>query len=152
MSDANKISQKQAIACLQKLRVGYGSGDDKVEASQASGPCVLHLKALGERYPKMKVSLEPEGLPPTKKKRPSEYSIHHLVIRSKGELIIKGLEVSHLCHQSRCIEASHLIQESGALNRDRQPCAKAQLITITCDCGRTHTVNPCQHEPACILT
>lgn len=81
-----------------------------------------------------------------------EFYVHHLVIRSKGELVDQAMQVSHLCHQKRCITVDHIIQETGEANRARQMCVGARHLVIPCDCGRTHIVNPCRHTPVCVCS
>jgi hypothetical protein len=80
--------------------------------------------------------------------------VHHLVIVAtlKGDtsqFANNNYEVSHLCHNTDCINAEHVRLESKELNADRNRCNGQSWIT--CPCGCEHTFNPCKHEPQCIL-
>jgi hypothetical protein len=138
----NNISMQLAKKALKRLQDGYSSGGKFIPkaTTNADKQCLLHNKAFKERYPKMKI----EG--------PQEYYIHHLVIRAKGEVLNEQLQVSHLCHEKTCINPAHIIQESGHLNRSRQPCSGASLLKVVCSCGCVTIANPCRHEPKCILS
>jgi len=135
MSDANQIDQATALRSLKML---------DVYPKEATG-CKIHGKSPSTfRYAKMKA----HGTG-----RRQEYFIHHLVVISRGEKILGGdFQVSHLCHEKRCIKQEHIIQESAETNRSRQACASATLIEVSCPCcAHTFTVNPCRHNPPCIL-
>lgn len=56
----------------------------------------------------------------------------------------EGVEVSHRCHNSWCVNLAHLTAEARDVNTDRQ------------SCRRTHSQNPqleikCPHVPSCIF-
>lgn len=132
------VTAAQAQEVLLRLRSGY-LGIDR--ATLLTNGCVLHQKTPNEqRYVKTKL----RGGSRT------EFYIHHLVVRASGELINRALEVSHLCHNKRCINPEHLIQETQEYNRSRQPCAIMKVYNFTCTCGEQQSIWPCPHDPQCI--
>jgi hypothetical protein len=142
MSDANDVTPAAAQRCLERLRSGY----ERVAAAIAvpTTGCLLHCKSPSEaRYPKTKIQGAGER---------KEYYIHHLVLRGKGAAIDAALQVSHLCHNKRCINPDHIIAEPGEYNRMRQGCTQLAMLRHTCShCGVAEWINPCPHEPACVI-
>jgi hypothetical protein len=74
---------------------------------------------------------------------------HHLSMIATGRRLPekKCDEVSHLCHNRRCINSSHLIVESKVDNNGRKNC----MVWIPCpheDC--TKRISVCTHSPKCI--
>jgi hypothetical protein len=137
MSNANDICVALAKKCISRLVDGYNKTEG---AFKLLNGCVLHNKAIKERYPKMKAP----GI------GRSEYYIHHLVVRSKGEKIDRSMEVSHLCHQKRCINPDHIIQETGKANRARQCCKMLKPFSFICSCGEITNIWSCPHQPQCL--
>jgi len=138
MANANHVTQTEAASYLALLRAGYLN----VPAATVFQDCILHCKSPSEqRYAKTKLSGHGRD----------EFYIHHLVIRSTDALVESSKQVSHLCHQKRCINAAHFVQESGEENRARQMCVGATMLQVVCECGRVHTINPCRHIPKCVL-
>ena len=64
----------------------------------------------------------------------------HVPYRSRRET------ASHLCHNKRCIRASHIVKESIGLNGRRNDCLA--FIQSPC-CGLL--LNACGHVPRCLL-
>ena len=76
--------------------------------------------------------------------------LHQLAIIASGdaaELIDArengNNEVSHLCHDVRCINRAHLCVEPREVNKSRNFCVKTEVA------GRLYT--NCSHTPRCIL-
>ena len=64
------------------------------------------------------------------KKRYQEYA-HRLAFMKKKNLqqLGKNGEVSHLCHNSLCVQESHLVFEPKTVNNNRQRCVKQGKCT-----------------------
>jgi Zinc-binding loop region of homing endonuclease len=78
--------------------------------------------------------------------------ISHLALRvTKGDAEVpyyksKRETASHLCHNKKCIRASHIIKEKIGANGRRNGC----LAFVACgDCDKR--INACGHHPHCIL-
>ncbi|KAK9384654.1 zinc-binding loop region of homing endonuclease-domain-containing protein [Lipomyces mesembrius] len=67
-------------------------------------------------------------------------------------MLYRGYEVSHLCHQPRCINADHLVVETHKDNDSRRICAVKVDIKILVD-GRDYILDAeeCPHSPRCII-
>jgi len=57
----------------------------------------------------------------------------------------KDLQVSHDCHNTKCVDISHLSVISGEENRAKTGC-KAKLVCDVC----ARIVHACRHEPKCL--
>ena len=71
-----------------------------------------------------------------------------LLVDRASEETSDPCEISHLCHNSRCINKDHLIAEVRSTNRWRSVCM-GHTKTKCGDCGKV--TNPCPHTPKCIL-
>jgi hypothetical protein len=63
-----------------------------------------------------------------------------------------ALEVSHLCHNPRCIVPEHIVIESQLINNARKGCPG--WIQCSDVCGRCHgrkVIWVCAHEPPCVM-
>lgn len=67
-----------------------------------------------------------------------------------GMFAYKGMEVSHRCHNNRCVNPDHMLLETVANNKARNGCAGHG----TCACPycpqRPHTTLMCNHAPTCM--
>lgn len=81
--------------------------------------------------------------------------IHVLSFRNdRGRVPANGLEVSHLCANTRCFNPNHLVEESHLQNMDRQRCAGVCRIRYQCEsCGINQVFDRivCQHNPQCLI-
>ncbi len=89
--------------------------------------------------------------------KPGRVLVHHIALRAADLELTAGLDVSHLCHNGACCEASHLVLEEHDMNMSRQRCLGTVAGTMRCvheDCGIDHPFTKllCRHEPACIVT
>ena len=82
--------------------------------------------------------------------RPDDSSIvmyvHRLVylVNNNMETLPEGVEVSHRCHNSRCVAIDHLVAEPRATNADRQKCRRHSQ-------GTSSLEQACPHNPKCIV-
>lgn len=63
----------------------------------------------------------------------------------------EGTEVSHLCHQPRCMVPSHLIIEGKMANGARKGCVPWIACSSTCRCRGKCVILLCSHEPPCVM-
>lgn len=49
-----------------------------------------------------------------------------------------GTEISHICHNPRCVEPGHLVAEAEQINKERNHCKKQNVCTKL-------------HDPNCII-
>ena len=124
--------------------------DSSQTVAVASTGCLLSKKgtnkARGKGYAKAK--LRGSGIR-------REFYLHHLVVlmKANGEEHIKLVgdgkhEVSHLCHQSTCINHDHIVVETKQQHKQRQACHGSTWVSCPC-CE--HSFSPCKHDPQCIL-
>lgn len=119
----------------------------------AATGCCLSAKAGdkkgGKGYPSCKLSHR------TLTRRKVEFSIHKLVFMERAawkKAPADGEEVSHLCHQTKCLTKEHLCVESPQVHDSRDACKYKQVVIFNCSCGcEPQVYNPCTHEPRCIL-
>jgi len=62
----------------------------------------------------------------------------------------EGFDVSHLCHEPKCINPAHLRLEQAELNRDRNKCISWKWMKCPKH-PEEEAWNPCQHQPQCVL-
>jgi len=81
--------------------------------------------------------------------RGKDFAAHRLAIiaSDNGEQLAGGKHASHLCHNAKCVNPSHLIAEDNADNQKRKPCTDLHIAKCQ-GCG--HVYNPCPHTPQCI--
>jgi len=114
----------------------------KAEVDPDFPECLFHKKSLPSKYAKAKL----RGM-----KDDKEYYVHHIVMGSKG--ITEwgdNDQISHLCHNTRCINKEHLIVETKAANLARNLCKGWSHMK-----HRDEWINVCaikgQCNPPCIL-
>jgi len=67
-----------------------------------------------------------------------------------GLFAYKGMEVSHRCHNNRCVNPDHMLLETVANNKARNGCAgHGQCACPYCP-RRPHTTLMCSHNPPCM--
>ena len=152
-STASKVEKQKNILnldpadvseALNRVEEGYKSYYGP--ASSNSIGCLLANKASNKPFRAGWVKCKVGG-------QRKEYYVHHLALIPAGrggELrgLLKKKQVSHLCHQRTCFNASHLIVEDRKTNQDRTKCRGWTWIKAP---KGKHKFNPCQHHPQCIL-
>lgn len=72
--------------------------------------------------------------------RGKKYYCHVLTaMRHYGRPPKQGEEVSHLCHNRKCVKPQHLVMESGLVNKSR----------LCCEIYKNKKGYFCPHEPTC---
>jgi hypothetical protein len=86
----------------------------------------------------------------------NEFYLHRLAIIAdgRGPQLVHAKrggthEVSHLCHEHGCFNASHLVVEKAEINKRRNGCVALLCAENGCPCGRILT--NCKCIPPCIL-
>lgn len=67
-----------------------------------------------------------------------------------GLFAYKGMEVSHRCHNNRCVNADHMLLETVANNKARNGCAGHGMCACPYCPQRPHTTLMCSHNPPCM--
>lgn len=126
--------------CRMDLDQWYAKTRKLIESKSESAPggCLLWRGGPHDtaRYPYGMMSARVPGTP---KSQP--YRVHRLMYMvSRRTLdIARGLEVSHLCHHARCVQAGHIVLEPSATNHQRSICkTRNQCLDI--------------HSPKCIFS
>lgn len=71
--------------------------------------------------------------------------LQEVVLWANDTVVEKGQDASHLCHQKRCLNLSHIIPEAAPDNQARKGCR----VWVDCrHCAKKLFV--CVHEPSCI--
>lgn len=71
--------------------------------------------------------------------------LQEVVVWANGETVQAGEDASHLCHQKKCVNRSHIVPESSLSNQARKGCR----VWVSCShCSKKVFV--CFHQPACI--
>ncbi|KAK9372954.1 zinc-binding loop region of homing endonuclease-domain-containing protein, partial [Lipomyces chichibuensis] len=67
-------------------------------------------------------------------------------------LLYRGYEASHLCHQPKCINPDHLVVETNRANISRRICSVKADVKISVD-GRDYILKAgeCPHSPQCVI-
>lgn len=128
--------------------------------------CIEHSLTRSEKYGHINLSkVKDLRMPGTDNKYPSgKYYLHHIAVllKNNGHNLLKSVlkvketaqaklatqefEVSHLCHNSRCINPSHLIVEPSKDNRARNACQGQRVVELTTEKNRTFVFHPCIHK------
>lgn len=121
--------------------------------------CEMATVTPNETYAHVNLSKFRNLRRPNGEKFPSgKYYLHHLaalkehgsrmmgtVYRPSGRGAGDQLQVSHLCHHSRCVRGDHLVIESSIDNLQRNVCRKQRIVRFSI--GRRQFVfNPCPHR------
>jgi hypothetical protein len=84
-----------------------------------------------------------------------EFYLHRLAYMERTNwttVVEDNMEVSHLCHNTKCLNMHHLRVETVEEHDLRDTCKGKQVVTMECRCcNKRRTHNPCTHMPACIL-
>lgn len=151
------LTHQEAVSHCKEMEEGYGKGKNAVAAAQdlADTKCLISSKkgnkGKGDArfgYPKRKVG-GVEG----------EVYWHHIGFLAGDDfetigrttavnLVKRGYQFSHLCHQPRCFAPMHVILEPEADNRARNACKGVTWVRCPVD---QFLFNPCPHTPQCIL-
>lgn len=84
-----------------------------------SGACQVWQKSCnGSGYPQIKVSVRGWGCKPVQ--------VHQLVFLMYSGIIPPSHQVSHICHNKKCVELAHLSAEPPAVNCQRNTCLREQ--------------------------
>ena len=67
-----------------------------------------------------------------------------------GMFAYKGMEVSHRCHNNRCVNPDHMLLESVANNKARNGCAGHGMCACPYCPQRPHKTLMCSHNPPCM--
>ena len=74
-------------------------------------------------------------------------------VEEVANLLFRGYQCSHRCHNSRCFNSGHITVEPKAANEDRKECAGTIVVKTTIG-GVAYTLpdtrSPCAHTPPCI--
>ena len=91
---------------------------DKIQTkSMQQGACRVWQGPLGgQTYPKMRVRVPGHGYP--------QYRVHQIVLTLNRQVVLNtpNHEVSHLCHDKKCVEVTHLEYEPKVVNVQRNSC------------------------------
>ncbi len=160
---------KKLARNIVKERVEFHTGALSTEEVNAQSPTFVPtpcwgvkarstncgVKYTGEGLrPQVKLD-KPKGLLTTKR---GDNDYHHVLAAHvmmwyfKHTFVAAGDEISHLCHNTVCINPNHLITESVAANKSRNGCAGYGL----CRCRNSnphapHMVSMCKHTPRCMV-
>jgi hypothetical protein len=87
---------------------------------ERNGNCLIWIKCTNSSgYPQMKIKFLDGSRKLTLVHR-IVYAVSHNVIL--GQASEQKMQVSHLCHESRCVSIDHLVLEPSAINNDRRSC------------------------------
>jgi hypothetical protein len=106
-------------------------------------------KSGGRGYPVIKPTVS--NLPNIPKK--TEVYAHQLAFVHKqnyNQPLNKQLEISHICHDTKCINGDHILQETKEMNLSRSDCLKKVNYIFNVN-GILRLLNTCPHEPSCLL-
>jgi hypothetical protein len=67
-----------------------------------------------------------------------------------GMFAYKGMEVSHRCHNNRCVNPDHMLLETVANNKARNGCAGHGMCACPYCPQRPHKTLMCSHNPPCM--
>jgi len=144
-SDLLQINRNSLEATLKRLKKGFPPFFNAATTNDFG--CILAQKATnksnGKGYVKCKVAGSRK-----------EFYAHHiaLVVANRDNELSQvrhlNYEISHLCHNPRCFNASHLVAESKAVNLSRLSCYYQSLIECP---ACKHEFSLCNHEPRCLL-
>lgn len=124
-----------------KLQYYWQRALTKVNQTNATEACMLWTSSLKGRdgksdKPRMTIMVRKEdGGALYRCERIGPHQIALIVNRVELGLGIWNQtsdEVSHLCHNSLCINPKHLIAESGWTNRNRNACQRQRQLTCVC--------------------
>lgn len=138
---SNSDFQRAVQAKLSTLR----------QRARVHGPCLLTGKPGNKRYGAGYASFKASH--PLLSRKKVEFYVHHLLwMQQQGwaRIVPEAYEVSHLCHQTKCLQPEHVCVETAREHDDRDAC-KGKEIVIACFGNHQATRNPCTHEPPCIL-
>lgn len=150
------VDNPEAVhSSLAQMTEGYQSGGWTIQpAIELPTGCRLAQKTANKKAGFGWVKMKPPGLGGR-----AEYYVHHLTVVAGAEdaasyaqvkeLLLKGNQFSHRCHQPRCFAEGHIVLESEADNLARTVCKGTTWVVCPCGCG--HEFNPCPHAPQCIL-
>ena len=81
---------------------------------------------------------------------------HQIAFYNKFKYV--PVEISHLCHNHKCFNVKHLLDEEGNINKSRKRCKtrinkiiKMQRCTKKLHSKRTLFYNKCNHTPKCFM-
>lgn len=133
--------------CKRKIKQLTRKGSIKKVApaemtpSQDGNPChVCDLKATPKGYILVHM-----------KTNRTKVNLHHLALRAVGNNPSgAGLQVSHLCHNKRCCNPTHLAWETPKQNNRRKGCSGPQVQVQCPNCSCDFVTTLCKHDPPCV--
>lgn len=161
------MSPRLADETLKRLRLGYTdkSGSRYSAATRMPNNCLLAQKGKNRDNDTGYIQIAPistntRGLAGSKNDNLQSQNAHRLVVMAlKSEedrcnLIEKGWEASHLCHNPTCIEETHIVVEAKKDNEARKVCkGKFTAGYILINGIRTlvfKSDHVCHHSPSCL--